>query len=99
LEALQQRLREELGADSLLFRRFDVALRQQSARLVDGAMAALRLYPAGPRQRVETIMLDWLFAGAEFARAGEVAVPPPAVVDVYSDTLRPPSTASTWPLT
>jgi hypothetical protein len=75
VEDLRRRLRDALGADSLLGRRLDVALRRQDEAQIAAALDALRLYPAAVRDRVEAVMMGWLVdgptgtAGASWGRA------------------------------
>lgn len=60
LDQLRERLRVLLGADSLLFRRFERALAARDAERVAAAMDALALYPARLRAQVEEALLAWL---------------------------------------
>jgi hypothetical protein len=60
LDRLRERLRLLLGADSLLFRRFERALAARDAERVRAAMDALALYPPGLRAQVEEALLGWL---------------------------------------
>ena len=62
-EGLRSKLKDALGDDSLLFQRFDLALRDQDERLIEIAMDSLRLYPETVRAQVEETLLDWLFGG------------------------------------
>jgi hypothetical protein len=70
-DQLQRRLREALGADSLLFRRFDLALRHQDEAMMNRAIESLGLYPPPLRQQVEEVLLGWVFETG----AGEAAGP------------------------
>ena len=45
LDSLLRRLEEVLGADSLLYHRFDHGLRLEDERCLTDAMTSLRLYP------------------------------------------------------
>ena len=63
IDGLRQRLGEALGRDSLLFRRFDLALSRQDERLIEAAMAALSLYPPDYRAKIEDVFFAWLFEG------------------------------------
>ncbi|MCB1884586.1 MAG: hypothetical protein KDG89_11430 [Geminicoccaceae bacterium] len=60
-KALRERLREVLGGDSLLFQRFETALREHDDALVGTAMDSLRLYPEAVRREVQETLLAWLF--------------------------------------
>lgn len=62
IDRLRVCLREALGLDSLLFRRFDAALRQQDQVQMSRAMEILRLHPQEIREQVDEILLAWLFS-------------------------------------
>lgn len=62
LEELRARLGSLLGEDTLLYRRFDTALRRRDPELAGAAMDSLRLYPPAMRRRVEEALLAWLFS-------------------------------------
>lgn len=65
VESLRERLRNLLGADPLLARRFDRALACRDPVRVEAALAALALYPPAVRREVEDAILGWLLgAGA-----------------------------------
>lgn len=61
IEGLRRRLAQALADQPLLLQRFDRALRDQDEALVEEAMDSLRLYPAALRERVEAVLLTWLF--------------------------------------
>jgi hypothetical protein len=61
MDALLRRLEEVLGADSLLFRRFERGLRREDERALTDAMNSLVLYPAQTRRLVEDTVTNWLF--------------------------------------
>ena len=61
IDGLRHRLAAALADEPLLLLRFDRALRDQDERLVEIAMDSLCLYPAPLRERVETVLLSWLF--------------------------------------
>lgn len=68
IDGLRRRLAASLADQPLLQLRFDRALSGQDERLIEEAMDSLRLYPAPVRERVETVLLTWLFdAPDEFA--------------------------------
>ena len=60
-DGLISRLRGVLGDDSLLFQRFDSALRRNDEEAIEAAMSSLQLYPQETRRAVEDAMLAWLF--------------------------------------
>jgi hypothetical protein len=61
LDSLLRRLEEVLGADSLLYHRFDQGLRFEDERCLTDAMSSLRLYPDDIRRLVEDTVMSWLF--------------------------------------
>ena len=61
LDSLLRRLQEVLGADSLLYHRFDQGLRFEDERSLTDAMTSLRLYPDEIRRLVEDTVMSWLF--------------------------------------
>jgi hypothetical protein len=61
LDSLLRRLEEVLGADSLLYYRFDQGLRFEDERCLTDAMSSLRLYPDDIRRLVEDTVMSWLF--------------------------------------
>ncbi len=61
LNGLRNQLREALGADDLLFRRFDLALSATDDKKIEAAMDCLKSYPAETREKVEDTMIRWLF--------------------------------------
>ena len=61
LDSLLRRLEEVLGADSLLYHRFDQGLRLEDERCLTDAMSSLRLYPDEIRRLVEDTVMSWLF--------------------------------------
>lgn len=63
IDGLRERLRVLLGADSLLFRRFDRALSTRDPDRVTAAIDALALYPAELHRAVEDLLLSWLLDG------------------------------------
>jgi hypothetical protein len=65
IEGLRRRLAAALADQPLLLQRFDRALRDQDEKLIEAAMDSLRLYPAQLRERVETVLLTWLFDGPD----------------------------------
>lgn len=60
IDALRERLRALLSEDSLLFRRFETALRTRDPERVAAAMDALALYPPALRDQIEEALLAWL---------------------------------------
>ena len=73
LNGLRERLRSLLGSDSLLFERFDIAIREQDEDLIQTAMDCLSLYPEEVRRQVHDTMLAWLFDGSD--TSGLIDVP------------------------
>lgn len=65
IDGLRRRLAVALADDVLLQQRFDRALRDQDESLIEGAMDSLSLYPTAVRQRVEEVLLTWLFDGPD----------------------------------
>lgn len=65
IDGLRRRLVAVLAEEPLLLQRFDRALRERDERLVEAAMDSLRLYPAPLRERVEAVLLTWLFDGPD----------------------------------
>lgn len=63
IDRLRERLQVLLGADSLLFRRFERALASRDPERLGAAMDALALYPGEVRQQVEDALLAWLLGG------------------------------------
>jgi hypothetical protein len=61
MDALLRRLEEVLGADSLLFRRFERGLRREDEGALTDAMNSLVLYPSQTRRLVEDTVMNWLF--------------------------------------
>ncbi len=61
LGGLRRRLAAVLGPDSLLFARFDAALRRNDEELLEEAMRCLGTYPEAMRQAVQDALLAWLF--------------------------------------
>jgi hypothetical protein len=61
MDALLRRLEEVLGADSLLFRRFERGLQREDERALTDAMNSLVLYPSRTRRQVEDTVRNWLF--------------------------------------
>jgi hypothetical protein len=61
LDSLLRRLEEVLGANSLLYHRFDQGLRFEDERCLTDAMSSLRLYPDDIRRLVEDTVMSWLF--------------------------------------
>lgn len=61
LQTLLGRLEEVLGADSLLFKRFQQGLQREDEHRLTEAMRSLRLYPADTRRSVEDTVMSWLF--------------------------------------
>lgn len=64
-DGLLHRLAEQLGQDSLLYQRFDFALRHKDENAIDSAMQSLSMYPEQTREAVENAMLGWLFGSSE----------------------------------
>jgi hypothetical protein len=60
IDRLRERLQILLGTDSLLFRRFEKALRTRDPERVASAMDALALYPPTLREQIEDALLAWL---------------------------------------
>lgn len=60
-DGLLFQLKTILGEDSLLFQRFDFALRHRDENAIDAAMQSLNVYPESTRKDVEEAMLSWLF--------------------------------------
>ncbi len=60
IDRLRERLRALLGTESLLFRRFETALRTRDPERVAAAMDALALYPPTLREQIEEVLLAWL---------------------------------------
>jgi hypothetical protein len=73
LDDLGRRLRAVLGADSLLSRRFEKALRRQDEVAIAAALDALRLYPDAVREQVESVLLAWLLERPGTTEPGERA--------------------------
>lgn len=73
LQTLLDRLEEVLGADSLLFKRFQQGLQQEDEQRLTEAMRSLRLYPGDTRRLVEETVMAWLFGNR-----GETRQLPPA---------------------
>jgi len=73
MDRLREHLRALLGGDSLVFRRFDRALRAGDPERVAAAIDALALYPGELRREVEEALFAWLF--------DEPAVRPPGRLD------------------
>ncbi|MGF1477214.1 MAG: hypothetical protein ACFB6S_16850 [Geminicoccaceae bacterium] len=69
---LRRRLRNVLGEDSLLFSRFDRALANHDDALLSDVMDSLKLYPDETRQRVEEVMLGWLFDAGDSTDLADV---------------------------
>ena len=65
IDGLRRRLAAALADDVLLRERFDRALADQDEKLIEGAMDSLRLYPKAVRERVEEVLLTWLFDGPD----------------------------------
>jgi hypothetical protein len=65
IDGLRRRLAVALADDVLLRQRFDRALSDQDEKLIESAMDSLRLYPTAVRERVEEVLLTWLFDGPE----------------------------------
>jgi hypothetical protein len=61
MDALLRRLEEVLGADSLLFRRFQRGLQREDEGVLTDAMNSLVLYPSQTRRLVEDTVMNWLF--------------------------------------
>ena len=61
LGGLRRRLGAVLDTDSLLFARFDAALRRNDEKLLEDAFRCLRAYPEATRRAVEDALLAWLF--------------------------------------
>lgn len=61
IDRLRERLRALLGGDSLVFRRFDGALRAGDPGRIAAAIDALALYPGELRREVEEALFSWLF--------------------------------------
>ncbi len=61
LGGLRRRLEAVLGPDSLLFARFDAALRGGDERLLEDAFRCLGAYPPATRRAVQDALLAWLF--------------------------------------
>ncbi|MEM7021090.1 MAG: hypothetical protein AAF637_00720 [Pseudomonadota bacterium] len=61
LECLLRRLKELLGPDDLLYRRFEQGLLTEDERCLTDAMTSLRLYPDEIRREVENTVMSWLF--------------------------------------
>lgn len=61
LQQLRQALGELLGADTLIFRRFERAFIDNDPALLDAAIAALRLYPDRTQSAVDDLLVSWLF--------------------------------------
>lgn len=76
LEALQARLRDVLGDDSLLLHRLDRALAVRDPTALDAALAVLEHHPPGVRQAVRDAVAAWLFGDAAIPPAGGDAAPP-----------------------
>jgi hypothetical protein len=60
-DSLLVRLKGVLGDDSLLYERFEVALKNRDDEMVGRAMDSLNLYPEDVRREVQDAMLAWLF--------------------------------------
>ena len=78
LDSLLRRLEELLGADSLLYRRFEEGLRFEDERSLTDAIRSLRLYPDPIRRLVEDTVMGWLFGAREEQEAKQGAVKPGA---------------------
>jgi hypothetical protein len=76
LDHLLDRLEEILGADSLLYRRFEEGLRYEDERSLTDAMRSLRLYPNKVRWVVENTVMGWLFGAREEERTTSKAIKP-----------------------
>ena len=68
LQTLLGQLEEVLGADSLLFKRFQQGLQLEDEQRLTEAMRSLRLYPAETRRRVEDTVMSWLFGNRQLQR-------------------------------
>ncbi len=60
IDRLRERLQALLGTESLLFRRFETALRTRDPERVAAAMDALALHPPALREQIEEALLAWL---------------------------------------
>jgi hypothetical protein len=65
IDGLRRRLAQALADHVLLQQRFDRALRDQDEKQIDAVMDSLQLYPAALRERVEEVLLAWLFDGPD----------------------------------
>ncbi len=75
LGGLRQRLAAVLGTDSLLFARFDAALRRNDEALLEEAFRCLRAYPETTRRAVEDALLAWLFDEKDSSGLADLETP------------------------
>ena len=69
LDGLLGRLEEVLGADSLLYNRFALGLRQEDERRLTDALESLRLYPEEVQCVIEDLLMGWVFGKREMVSA------------------------------
>lgn len=60
-EGLIDRLVGVLGEESLLYQRFEHALRHKDDDAIEAAMQSLNMYPDHTKEAVQDAMLSWLF--------------------------------------
>ncbi len=61
IDQLRLRLRDLLGAQSMIFERFDEALSRKDDARLSAAFDSLLLYPDSVRRGIEEAILAWLF--------------------------------------
>ncbi len=75
LGGLRRRLKAVLDPDSLLFARFDAALRRGDENLLEDAFRCLEAYPSSTRRAVREALLAWLFDRSDSSGLADLESP------------------------